>query len=158
MKGVLTMTSREIAELTGKRHDHVLRDIKRMLEDIGEDGDDAPRIGAAAVKTTYRDEKNEERPEYRLPKDLSICLVAGYDAKLRLAIIRRWDELETTMRNAEELARFAIPAPSPLPDFGPILAAIKALGEHLDARLSALETRAATPALTAPEPELMTAP
>ena len=30
----LTMTSREIAELTGKRHDNVLRDIDELLKEI----------------------------------------------------------------------------------------------------------------------------
>ena len=29
------MTSREIAELTGKRHDHVLSDIRKMLDELG---------------------------------------------------------------------------------------------------------------------------
>ncbi len=28
----LTITSREIAELTGKRHDHVLRDIDNIMK------------------------------------------------------------------------------------------------------------------------------
>lgn len=85
--------SREIAELrsgaseTGKEHKNVLRDVKRMLEDLDE-------AGLNFEPSSYINENNREMPEYHLPKDLPICLVAGYDAKLRLAIIRRWDELE----------------------------------------------------------------
>lgn len=31
---VASMSSIEIAELTGKRHDHVMNDIRKMLEDL----------------------------------------------------------------------------------------------------------------------------
>ena len=32
---ITNMSSLEIAELTGKRHDHVMFDIRKMLEELG---------------------------------------------------------------------------------------------------------------------------
>jgi len=84
----VTMSSREIAELTGKRHDHVVRDIEKVLTDVGEG---LPKFG-----DTYKNEQNgQEYRCYNLPKDLTITLVAGYRSDLRLKIVRRWMELET---------------------------------------------------------------
>lgn len=83
----LTMSSREIAELTGKQHKHVKRDIEVMLDGLGVN---APKFGHI-----YFDSRNREQTEYRLPKDETLCLLAGYDAKARMAIIKRWQELES---------------------------------------------------------------
>lgn len=84
-EGPLTMSSREIAELTGRAHHKVMRDIRHMIEELEEEEVNLSNFGLVS----YRDEKNREYPEYHLPKDLSICRVSGYDVKLRLAIIRR---------------------------------------------------------------------
>lgn len=82
----LTMSSREIAKLTGKRHDHVIRDIEKMLDDVKID---RPKFGGV-----YLDAKGEKRKCYNLPKNLTLNLIAGYRADLRLKIIDRWLELE----------------------------------------------------------------
>ena len=84
----LTMSSREIAELTEKRHDHVVRDIEKMLTDLGEG---LPKFGDTYINPqngqTYR--------SFRLPKNLTLNLIAGYRSDIRLRIINRWMELET---------------------------------------------------------------
>lgn len=83
----VTMSSREISELTGKRHDHVVRDIEKMITDVGEG---LPNFG-----DTYKNEQNgQEYRCYNLPRDLTYTLIAGYRSDLRLKIVRRWMELE----------------------------------------------------------------
>lgn len=82
----LTMSSREIADLCDKRHDHVMRDIRTMLSELGEP---APTFGGS-----YIGENGKELPCFNLPKDLTLTLVAGYNVKLRKRIIDRWLELE----------------------------------------------------------------
>ena len=81
----ITMTSRQIAELTGKRHDNVMRDIRVMLDGLGLLNFEAG---------SYLDANGQMRPEYRLDKDLVMTLITGYDVKLRLSVVKRLRELE----------------------------------------------------------------
>ena len=85
-----TMTSLEIAELTGKQHQHVMRDIRTLLDQ----GVDASNFGL----TSYTDKSNRQSPCYMLTKKGCLILASGYDALLREKIINRWEELETKER------------------------------------------------------------
>lgn len=86
---VLTMSSIEIAELTGKRHDNVVRDIKAMFEQLGDSE------GLLKSEDTYVNPQNGQKYKcYSLPKEETICLIAGYNAQVRMRIIKRWQELE----------------------------------------------------------------
>ena len=94
-----SMSSREIAELTGKRHDHVMRDIEAQLTELlGAEG--LPKFG-----DTYRNEQNGQIYRmYRLPKRECLIVVSGYSVELRAKIIDRWMELE-----AQSSTSFALP-------------------------------------------------
>lgn len=82
------MSSVEIAQRTGKRHDHVLRDIREMLDELYPEGG-APKFGGS-----YLSEQNKPQPCFNLPKRECIILASGYSVNLRAAIIDRWQELE----------------------------------------------------------------
>lgn len=43
----MTISSREIAEITEKRHDHVMRDIRNMKDEL-----DAPKFGEGVTTTS----------------------------------------------------------------------------------------------------------
>ena len=88
--GPVTMSSREIADLCEKRHDHVLRDIEKMLQDIAD-----PKFGVSDFLSAYTDSTGRSLKEYRLPKDLTVTLITGYRADLRYRVVKRLEELET---------------------------------------------------------------
>jgi phage regulator Rha-like protein len=86
-KSVPTMTSREIADLTGKNHSDVKRDIENTLIQA--------EIDASSFAHIYVDAQNRNQKEFRLPKRECDLVVSGYSVKYRLAIIDRWQELES---------------------------------------------------------------
>lgn len=79
------MSSREIAELTGKRHDNVVRDVEAMLT--------ALKIEASKYLDSYKDATGRTLKQYRLEKDLTMTLVTKYDTPRRHAVVRRWRAL-----------------------------------------------------------------
>lgn len=83
---VVTMTSREIADLTGKEHKNILADARVMLEFLG--------ISCADFSAQYTDASGKSNPMFILPKRETLILVSGYSVAMRAKIIDRWQELE----------------------------------------------------------------
>ena len=95
----LTMSSREIATLCDKRHSDVKRDIEVLTEQLD--------VDVRKFAHIYLDSMNRQQTEYLLDKDTCLCLVAGYNAKLRMAIIKRWQELEQANTPTDPLLMIA---------------------------------------------------
>lgn len=88
-----TMSSREIAKLTGKAHKNVLADIRSMLDELG--------LSWADFSAQYKDGTGRALPCFNLNRELTDTLLTGYSAKMRLAVIRRWHELEQLSASRE---------------------------------------------------------
>ncbi len=91
---IQTMSSREIAELTGKRHDNVMADIRNICESLN--------IQSTEFSGDYKDDKGRTYPCFNLPKRETLILVSGYDVVTRAKIIDRWQELENQQQQKEQ--------------------------------------------------------
>lgn len=118
----MTMSSREIAELTGKRHPDVRRDIRNMLEALQKD--------VSSFAHTYKDSAGRDQEEYRLDRELTLTLVSGYDIPLRHRVVMRVAELE----QQAALARFNVPAT--YPEAMRLAADLAEQKAHVEARLA----------------------
>ncbi len=98
-----TMSSREIAELTNKRHPDVKRDCEVMFKELD--------LDVSKFAHIYLDTMNRKQSEYLLPRDLVETLITGYNIKLRHAVLSRLRELEEIVKqNAILLPNFSNPA------------------------------------------------
>lgn len=112
------MSSLEIAELTGKQHGHVMRDIRNILEELG-------NPTQSNFGSSYRDSTGRTLPCYALPKRETMILVSGYSISLRARIVDRWQELEAQVSGLKPQ----------LPDFtNPVIAA-RAWADEFEGRL-----------------------
>ena len=82
----VTMSTVEIAELTGKQHDNVLADARKMLADLKKD--------VLSFQAIFFDSYGRPQPCLNLPKLECLTLVSGYSVELRHRINARWIELK----------------------------------------------------------------
>ncbi|WP_086636397.1 phage regulatory protein/antirepressor Ant [Acetobacter sp. DsW_059] len=88
-----TMSSREIADLTGKAHKHVIRDIEVMISEIEKDGPDLDHQAKSKGYDFERDNRGYVKIIH-LDRSHTITLITGYDARQRKRVVDRWLELE----------------------------------------------------------------
>ena len=82
------MTSLEIAELTGKQHKNLMRDIRNM---------EPAWVKIAGLKFelgSYEDANGQMRPCYRLTKTECLYIATKFNDEARARLVLRWQELE----------------------------------------------------------------
>ena len=91
-----TMSSFEIAKLTGKRHDHVIRDVRELNK--GYEKLRLPKIGLMFKITDLPNGASRKDPYFELTRMQTFDLLTGYNVELRIKVNRRWEELEALTR------------------------------------------------------------
>lgn len=87
---IKTMSSREIADITGKQHKNVLSDCDKLNENYRAMG--LAEISAGVY--THPNTGSQKHREYLLDRMQCFDLMTGYSVPLRIKVNRRWEELE----------------------------------------------------------------
>lgn len=136
-KTVPAVTSLQVAEAFGKRHDHVLRDIRRVIAK-------APLPFIAPNFGEYEAEYRagfgmKKTPAYLLSKDGLMMVTMGYttpDAmRIKAAYIQRFNEMEAELARRERIP--ADPTVLGLPDFRDPVEAAQAWAREVEGRREA---------------------
>ena len=100
-----TMTSLEIAEVTGRNHKDVMRSIREMEEAW------VKVNGRKFALVEYKDAKGEMRPCYSLGKIECLYIATKFNDEARAKLVLRWEELENnTRKNEIVMPNFSNPA------------------------------------------------
>lgn len=97
-----TMSSIEIAELTGREHKNVMAAI-RSMEPAWQ------KVNGLKFKLVdYTDKKGEKRPCYELNKTECLYIATKFNDEARAKLVLRWEELETEKRKGLSPAEFLL--------------------------------------------------
>ena len=97
----LTMSSRDMAELTGKDHFHVMRDLRALHGQLG-------ALFGGSIQPWIHPQNGQTYDEYLLDKDTSLTLLLGYDPVARMKVVKRWQELEAQQPAPAQMTRMDI--------------------------------------------------
>lgn len=90
-------TSLDVAETFGKRHDHVLEDIRNIQANIS-----SPDFSGLFFQTLYIADNGKKNPMFIMNRDGFILLVMGYTGeqamRIKLAYIRQFNAMEQALQ------------------------------------------------------------
>jgi len=89
---VQTITSLEIAELTGKKHKDLMKAIRNMEPAW------LKVNGRNFALVDYKDAKGELRPCYSLTKTECLYIATKFNDEARAKLVLRWEELGVTLQ------------------------------------------------------------
>lgn len=104
--GQAVTSSRNVAAVFEKRHDHVLRDIENVIAQLPKEH--SPNLGDGLfISFVHKNESNGRAyPEYLITRDGLTLLVMGYTGPkamaFKLAYIRRFNEMERALAKQHE--------------------------------------------------------
>lgn len=93
-----TLTSMEVAEMVSKNHADVMRDIRRIIEQIGQ----SKNAESYFIADTYLNTQNKEQPCYRLTKKgcelFSTRMTGAKGTQFAVAYIERFNQMENHIK------------------------------------------------------------
>ena len=96
-----TITSNEVAEMVGKEHSKLIRDIRTYISYLAE-----AKIGSGDffIESTYKDSNNQERPNYLLTKQgcemVANKLTGAKGIQFTAKYVNRFNQMENQLKEA----------------------------------------------------------
>lgn len=102
-------TSLKVAEVFDKRHDHIIRDIRGLIEQMG----GVPKIGESSIfeESTYINQQNKQQPMYLMNRDgftlLAMSFTGKKALKFKLYYIQAFNKMESKLKELLESGKDA---------------------------------------------------
>lgn len=102
-----TLTSLEVAEMVGRRHDQVIRDIRKIIEQLA----DHKSVASYFTEDIYKDSTGRELPCYRLTKKgcelFSTRMTGAKGTQFAVAYIERFNQMEQHIKQQPDISNLS---------------------------------------------------
>jgi len=98
----IVATSRAVANMFGKQHKNVLRDVEKIMGEIGKLKSELTYF----IQSNYKTSQNKKEPQYLMTRDGFTLLVMGFNGKkamqFKIAYINRFNEMEQALQARQQ--------------------------------------------------------